>query len=59
MKRDAEKDVNLFLADSQPNSNVLLVQGARQVGKTFLIHSSLKDKENLVTINFEKSRTSK
>ncbi len=54
MKRDAEKYVSLFLADSQPISNVLLVQGARQVGKTFLIHSSLKDKENLVTINFEK-----
>jgi uncharacterized protein len=54
MKRDAEAQVQGFLADASPTSNVLLVQGARQVGKTFLIRSCLKNRANLLTINFEK-----
>lgn len=59
MQRDSETYVLQFLNTPAPNSNVLLVQGARQVGKTYLLRSCLKGKENTVSINLEREPQTK
>lgn len=54
MKRDAETHVHSFLDHAVERSNVLLVQGARQVGKTYLIESCLKERPKTIKINLER-----
>ena len=39
--RCAEAEIRDFIADETPNKNVLLVEGARQVGKSFLVQHVL------------------
>lgn len=58
MKRDIEITLKNFVDNDQPNKRVLLVEGARQVGKTFLIESFLKDvnERAVISLNLEKDR---
>lgn len=58
MKRNVEFILKEFLEDTSPNSRVLLVEGARQVGKTYLVEDVLKgmDKDRVVSINLEKEK---
>lgn len=59
MYRDSEKVVKNFLTARLKNSPVLIIQGARQVGKTYLIESVLKNRERIISINFEKEPQAK
>ncbi len=54
MLRDSQAHVQSYLASESKHSNVLLVQGARQVGKTFMIRNSLQQQPNTISINFER-----
>jgi len=40
--RVADREILTFIEDSQDNKNVLLVEGARQVGKSFLVEHALR-----------------
>ncbi len=54
MIRDVEHDLEKFLRNKSINpSRVLIVNGARQVGKTFLINSTLKNFSKVISINLE------
>jgi len=59
MIRDSRKYVLKFLDSAAIHSNVLLVQGARQVGKTYLLRSCLEGKEKTISINLEKEPQTK
>jgi predicted AAA+ superfamily ATPase len=41
--RVADREILAFIEDGQANKNVLLVEGARQVGKSFLVEHALTD----------------
>ena len=58
MKRNIEHILKDFLENIQEESGVLLVEGARQVGKTYLVESCLKsvDSERVISINLEKEK---
>ncbi len=53
MKRSAEKKLNSWKID--PSRKPLILRGARQVGKTYLIKEFGKTFDQLVTINFEET----
>jgi len=58
MKRNIEYILENFFKDYGPKSSVLLVEGARQVGKTYLIEEFLKnkDRDRIISINLEKEK---
>lgn len=43
-----------FLEQSQRHTNVLIIQGARQVGKTYLVEDTLSTHSNVIAMNLEK-----
>lgn len=53
MRREADFFLQNYLKNESPPFNVLIVQGARQVGKTFLVESALKSRPH-TAINLEK-----
>ena len=53
MKRNINYAFREFLTDSHKESKVLLVEGPRQVGKTYLVKSILENQPNVIKINFE------
>ncbi|MBI2603391.1 MAG: ATP-binding protein [Deltaproteobacteria bacterium] len=57
MRRNLAKQLKEYLNRSEPYKNVLLLEGARQVGKSYLVADVLKDYQgqNLVSINLEES----
>ncbi len=58
MKRSVEKD--LIFWKTKPDRKPLIVRGARQVGKTFIIEQfGEKHFESLVTVNFEEIKEAK
>src|SRR3990167_230467 len=59
MRRDSEKTVKEFLTNRLEHSPVLLVQGARQVGKTFMVTSLLGERERVISINLERQPQAK
>lgn len=58
MKRNIDYILRGFCGDTGPESRVLLVEGARQVGKTYLVESVLEglDKGKVISINLEKEK---
>jgi uncharacterized protein len=58
MKRNIEYILRDFLKDLGTGSGVLLVEGARQVGKTYFVESVLRDmdQERVIVINLEKEK---
>ena len=40
--RVSDRELLAFIEDGRPNKNVLLVEGARQVGKSFLVEHALR-----------------
>lgn len=58
MKRKIENILKNFLENDNPESKVLLVEGARQVGKTYFVESVLKDldQNKVISINLEKEK---
>lgn len=58
LKRELYSALSDFISKNEKNKNVLIVQGARQVGKTFLVESYLKDlgdRQRQVSFNLEKN----
>lgn len=53
VKRDLSLAINDYLNKTEQNNNVLLLSGARQVGKTTLIKETLKNKNALILNLFE------
>ncbi len=43
--RLADKEILQFIEDKQPHKSVLLVEGARQVGKSFLVAHAIQASE--------------
>lgn len=58
MKRNIEYILRDFLKSAGSESRVLLVEGARQVGKTYLVEDALKtlDQTGVISINLEKEK---
>jgi predicted AAA+ superfamily ATPase len=58
MKRNIESILRGFWRGTSLESKVLLIEGARQVGKTYLVESVLKDMDQtrIISINLEKER---
>lgn len=58
MERNIEYMLREFLGGSDSESRVLLVEGARQVGKTYFVESVLKtlDQTRIISINLEKEK---
>lgn len=58
MKRNIHYILENFLRDSETESGVLLVEGARQVGKTYLVEDVLKERasDRIISINLEKEK---
>jgi len=56
MKRDVCVVLENFLSNNPFESNVIIIEGARQVGKTYLVKDSIngKDSAQTIAINFEK-----
>jgi len=54
MKRDKEAAVKTFMEEKKQHSNVLIVNGPRQTGKTFLVDSVLQNYTKVIKINLEK-----
>ncbi len=53
--RHQDKAVLEFIADSRANKSVLLVEGARQVGKSFLVEHAIRESaKKWFSINLEK-----
>ncbi len=53
--RLADKEILRFIEDKQPNKSVLLVEGARQVGKSFLVaHAIQASGKQRFSLNLEK-----
>lgn len=61
MKRNNENIIRDFLSKSETESKVLLVEGARQVGKTYLVESVLKtlEQSRIISINLEREKNLK
>ncbi len=55
MKRDAEIELLKIIGKDQPQSEVIIIEGARQVGKTYLCHSVLKKLNDVIQFNLEES----
>jgi uncharacterized protein len=55
MKRSIEKHLDAWIED--PNRKVLLLRGARPVGKTYSIRQAAKRFEHLVEVNFEMDKS--
>jgi predicted AAA+ superfamily ATPase len=50
-----ERDIEQFIRSKKPHKEVLLVEGARQVGKTFLVEHILQKVSNQsFVVNFER-----
>lgn len=58
MKRNIYYIIDDFLRDYSQESKVLLVEGPRQVGKTYYVESKLKelDQDRIISINLEKEK---
>lgn len=58
MQRNIENIVEKFLNNADLESKVLLIEGARQVGKTYLVEGVLKnlDQNKIISINLEKEK---
>lgn len=58
MKRNIEYILRDFYGDAGAESRVLLVEGARQVGKTYLVEDVLKDLDQarIISIDLEKEK---
>lgn len=58
MQRNIEYGLRSFLEDTNLESRVLLVEGARQVGKTYFVESVIKnlDQTRVISINLEKEK---
>lgn len=58
MKRNIDYILRDFFRDDGSESKVLLVEGARQVGKTFFVKSALKDldQNRVISIDLEKEK---
>ena len=54
MKREGESKLVRFLDRHEIHPSVLIVQGARQVGKTYLVVEALQSRDRVVSINLEK-----
>ncbi len=54
MKRQISSKIDTFLKRKQPHTNVLIVQGARQVGKTYLVEDTLSQQSHVIAMNLEK-----
>ena len=53
--RVSDREILAFIEDGQANKNVLLVEGARQVGKSFLVEHALRQSpKKSVSLNLEK-----
>ena len=53
--RSLDLRIQEFISDKTPNKNVLLVEGARQVGKSSLVHQAIKKcKRKHFAFNLEK-----
>jgi uncharacterized protein len=55
MRRQLATVIEKYLNRDEPRSNTLIVQGARQVGKTHLVQSILEKREQVCAINLEKT----
>ena len=57
MERNLSKQLNEYLDRSDPHKSVLLLEGARQVGKSYLVTDVLKRYrgDNVVSINLEEA----
>ena len=54
INREREKDLTAFLDDCQDHKNVMMIEGARQVGKTSLADEVLKNRsERVARLNLE------
>ena len=56
IKRDAEALLERIIATNRSPKNVILVEGARQVGKTFLVNRVLEKYPNVIKINLESNK---
>jgi uncharacterized protein len=58
MKRNIAYILEEFLESRQDESRILLVEGARQVGKTYLVNDALKriKQHDVISINLEKEK---
>jgi predicted AAA+ superfamily ATPase len=58
MLRDAQETLKQYIERTEVHKNVLIVEGARQVGKTYLISDYLETQSGIsvVSINLEKDR---
>ena len=55
VRRHGEVEIRQFIADGTPHKPVLLLEGARQVGKTTLVRRALQESARPVTqINLER-----
>jgi len=59
MKRQCYENIVKFLDRKVEQSNVLLIQGARQVGKTFAVEEVLSHREAVTAINLERDLRTK
>lgn len=55
LKREAQKALEQDIFDFS-NQNVIIVEGARQVGKTTLIRNILENKPGVISLNLEEDR---
>ncbi len=49
-----DRDIRQFIDEDRPNKAVLLVEGARQVGKTRLVHHALADRPEALCFDLER-----
>lgn len=55
VSRSTDKDIGDFIADARAHKNVLLVEGARQVGKSFMVAHALRvSSKRFFSLNLEK-----
>ena len=53
--RSTDKDIGDFIADARTHKNILLVEGARQVGKSFMVAHALRaSSKRSFSLNLEK-----
>ena len=55
VSRNADTSIRAFIADVRQHKNVMLVEGARQVGKSFLVtHALQASAKKFFALNLEK-----
>lgn len=55
ISRSVDKSIRTFIVDARPNKNVMLVEGARQVGKSFMVaHALQASAKKFFSLNLEK-----